>query len=69
MNKKQLIVMWCGISAIVLLGYSETSTRGHVGVNWDKFLLWILMISLVAGGLIITFKDKNPENEQDNGDN
>jgi hypothetical protein len=69
MNKKQLIVMWCGISAVVLLGYSETSTRGYPSVNWDDFILWTFMISLVAGGLICTFrdkKDKKPKDEQEN---
>jgi hypothetical protein len=69
MNKKQLIVMWCGISAIVLFGYLETSTRGHVGVNWDNFILWSIMISLVAVGLICTFrdkKDKKPKDAQNN---
>ncbi len=61
MNKKQLIVMWIGIGAIVLAGFQE-SVRYKGG---STFLLWTLLIALVTGGLIITFADKKDNKSKD----
>lgn len=59
MNRKQLICMWFGIAAIVWVGLLTTPLVSAYGdVDWDGFLLWTILISLVTSGLIITFKDK-----------
>jgi hypothetical protein len=62
MNKKQLIVMWIGIGAIVLAGFQEMA---HYK-GGSTFILWTFLIALVTGGLIVTFKDKKPKDEKDN---
>jgi len=67
MNKKQLKFMWCGIVAIVLAGLQETRMFGYGSVDWSNFILWTILISLVVGGLIYTFrdkKDKKPKADQ-----
>lgn len=72
MNKKQLICMWCGIAAIVLVGYGNLGKLtcwyhyligdGYGGaVTYGSllhFFLPVFLISLVTGGLIYTFRDK-----------
>ena len=66
MNKKQLVSMWVGIVAIVWAGSQEAEVfyvGGH-DVDWGNFLLWAILIALVTGGLIYTFKDKKPKDEQ-----
>jgi hypothetical protein len=77
MNKKQLISMWCGIAAIVLVGLSQVGhltdlagggRRGDPVVAYGGFLdfvVYAFLISLVTAGLILTFKDKNPKKPQD----
>ena len=61
MNKKQLVVMWIGIGAIVLAGFQEMVH--YTGAS--TFLLWTFLIALITGGLIVTFKDKKTKDEQD----
>jgi hypothetical protein len=69
MNKKQLIVMWCGIAVIVLAGLfplvQKPARRLEIGFLFKDynylqfnviFILWVL-VALVTIGLIITFRD------------
>jgi len=71
MNKKQLIVMWCGIGVIVLAGLfplvKKPNRRLEIGFLFDDYqymvftvilMIWILA-ALVTVGLVITFKDKS----------
>lgn len=56
MNKKQLIVLWIGIVAILIpVLPSIFSAIGAVA----QLLLWSFIVILVCGGLICTFKDKD----------
>lgn len=73
MNKKQLIVMWCGIGVIVLAGLfplvKKPNRRLEFGFLFDDYqyleftlilmiMIWILA-ALVTVGLVITFKDNS----------
>jgi hypothetical protein len=71
MNKKQLIVMWCGIAVIVLAGLfplvQKPNRRLEIGFLFKDynylqfnviFIIWVL-VALVTIGLIITFKDNS----------
>lgn len=71
MNKKQLIVMWCGIAVIVLTGLfplvQKPSRRLEIGFLFEDykymefaviFILWVLA-ALVTIGLVITFRDNS----------
>jgi len=55
MNQKQLIAMWCGIAAIVLAGLTVIKNYGLV--CFYGFFVWVLIVVLVTGGLIYSFKD------------
>lgn len=56
MNKKQLIVLWIGIVAILIpVLPSIFSAIGAVA----QLLLWSFIVILVCGGLICAFKDKD----------
>jgi Ca2+-dependent lipid-binding protein len=54
MNQKQLITMWCGIAAIVLAGLTVIENYGLV--CFYGFSVWVLIVALITGGLIYTFK-------------
>ena len=69
MNRKQLIVMWCGIAVIVLTGLfplvRKPARRLEIGFLFDDYgylvfplilIIWIL-VALVTIGLLITFRD------------
>jgi hypothetical protein len=71
MNKRQLIVMWCGIAVIVLTGLfpliQYPARRLEIGFLFDDYkyleftvilIIWVL-VALVTIGLIITFRDKS----------
>jgi hypothetical protein len=71
MNKKQLIVMWCGITVIVFTGLfplvQKPNRRLEIGFLFDDykylefaviFVIWVL-VALVTIGLVITFKDNS----------
>jgi hypothetical protein len=71
MNKKQLIVMWCGIAVIVLAGLfplvKKPNRRLEIGFLFDDYeylqctvilIIWVL-VTLVTVGLVITFKDNS----------
>ena len=60
MNRKQIISMWCGILAVGWVCFRRIPSSGifHYDGDWDGFFLWIILIGLVTGGLILTFKDK-----------
>ena len=71
MNKKQLIVMWCGIAVIVLAGLfplvKKPNRRLEIGFLFDDynylafaviFIIWVLA-ALLTVGLVITFKDNS----------
>ena len=73
MNRKQLIVMWCGIAVIVFTGLfplvKKPNRRLDVGFLFDDyrymeftviFMIWIL-VALVTIGLVITFKDNSKD--------
>lgn len=55
MNKKQLIVMWCWIAVIVGSGFMN---EWDSSTDMRSFCLLTFLYSLIAGGLIITFRDK-----------
>lgn len=55
MNQKQLITMWCGITAIVLAGLVVIGRYGLVRTY--GFSVWVFIVVLVTGGLIYSFKD------------
>ncbi|UCH58458.1 MAG: hypothetical protein JSV61_09565 [Anaerolineales bacterium] len=71
MNKKQMIVMWCGIALIVLTGLfplvQKPARRLEIGFLFEDYeyleftvtlIIWIL-VALVTIGLIITFRDNS----------
>ena len=55
MNQKQLITMWCGITAIVLAGLNVIENYGLV--CFYGFFVWVFIVALVTAGLIYSFKD------------
>jgi len=81
MNKKQLIVMWVGISFVVLMGilppmnimgdrfrYKIFMLLGKSSsfVDFGKLLIQCSIVGIITVGLIITFKDKKPKDEENN---
>jgi hypothetical protein len=71
MNKKQLIVMWCGIGVIVLAGLfplvQKPNRRLEIGFLFEDynylqlaviFIIWVL-VALLTVGLVITFRDNS----------
>ena len=71
MNKKQLISLWVGVVAvafcvsIAILAYHDSvhGRRSFIACS-DFWALFGLLVVIVTGGLITTFKDgKNRENE------
>ncbi|HIJ67685.1 MAG TPA: hypothetical protein HPP87_13930 [Planctomycetes bacterium] len=56
MNKKQLIVMWLGIGVIILFAFVRIVDTYRP--DYAYFAVWVLLVVLVAGGLIYTFRDK-----------
>jgi len=61
MNTKQLIAMWCGIGAFALVGVYEYWNILWRGVR-TLLIPWLVVI-VITGGLIITFKDKKPKDK------
>ena len=61
MNQKQLISMWCGITAVVLAGLTVIKNYGLVSLY--GFCVWVFIAALVTAGLIYTFKDQRPKDE------
>ena len=62
MNKKQLILMWCGILAIVFFAFLELLEPYRS--NYANFGVLLLSIVLITGGLFVTLKgkkDKKPK--------
>lgn len=57
MNKKQFITMWCGIAAVVLAGINVIGNYGLV--CFYGFFTWVLIVAVVTGGLIYSFKDRS----------
>ena len=79
MNKIQKITLWAGIIVIVAMGLfppvkpiyrhpSPTITYRFLyearDVRFTKLLTQWVIVSVVSGGLIYTFKDKKPKDEQ-----
>ena len=75
MNRKQLIVMWCGIALIVLTGLfplvRKPARRLEIGFLFEDYgylvlplilIIWLL-VALVTIGLLITFKDSSKGNK------
>jgi hypothetical protein len=58
MNWKQLVCMWFGIAAIVVLGLLVLYVEHFAYMGYKGFFLRALLVALVTGGLIVTFKDK-----------
>ena len=69
MNKRQLIIMWCGIAVIVLAGLfplvKKPNRHLEIGFLLDDYehlqcnvilIIWVL-VALVTISLVITFKD------------
>lgn len=80
MNKRQLIVMWCGIGVIVLTGLfpfvKKPNRRLEMGYLLDDYkylqidvilIIWALA-AVVTIGLIVTLKDKPKDNNVDTKD-
>lgn len=77
MNKRQLIVMWCGIGVIVLTGLfpfvEKPGRRLGMGLLlddyrhlvWDAIVVVWVLAALVTIGLIATLKDKPEDREID----
>ncbi|MHC4571830.1 MAG: hypothetical protein ACYS0C_07125 [Planctomycetota bacterium] len=64
MNKRQLVCMWLGIVAIVGLGLLAQYVEHFAYWGYKGFCFRAFLVALVTGGLIITFKDKKPKDEQ-----
>ena len=64
MNNKQIVAMWCGITAIVLAGLSVIEYYGLA--CFYGFSVWVFIVALTTGGMIYSFEDgsgrkmKNP---------
>jgi hypothetical protein len=71
MNKRRLIVMWCGIAVIVLAGLfpliQKPARRLEIGFLFEDYeylefnvilIIWVL-VALVTIGLVITFRDNS----------
>ena len=58
MNRNQLISLWCGIGAIVLMGLPTIGNH----IRYSAFFLWVFLVALITGGLIYTFKGQKAEN-------
>lgn len=63
MNKKQLISMWCGIVAIVIVGLYNLLVP--YSLDYNRFCLWVFIVALVTGGLIYTLRDKQSKKDKD----
>jgi hypothetical protein len=67
MNKKQLVVMWIGIAAFVIIGLLTKSRVGRVprdGYNdYSPLIVRLTSTALVTAGLIYTLKDKKPKDK------
>ena len=57
MNKRQLISMWVGIGLVVVACFA---------FQGEEFFRMTTMVTFVTGGCIITFKDKQPKDDQKN---
>ncbi len=55
MNQKQFVIMWCGITAIVLAGFAVIENYGLVCSY--GFAVWVFIVTLVTSGLLYTFKE------------
>ena len=80
MNKRQMIVLWAGIAAIVLICLFPPTTLQSVyaGGRWPstnkrtdtgRLVGYLVAVSVVTGGLIYTLRDKEgktrkPESKQ-----
>jgi len=58
MNRNQLISMWCGIGAIVLMGLPTIGNH----IRYSAFFLCVFLVALITSGLIYTFKGQKAEN-------
>ena len=65
MNRKQIISMWLGIVAFVFVGIVRLNNMGYSDISTtiiSLIVMWIC-ISVVAAGLIYTFRDKIPKSK------
>lgn len=67
MNKKQLVVMWVGISVFIIVGFNTNTTRtfGSHRTNslvavtdYGPLIFRLLSVTIVTGALLITFKNR-----------
>ncbi len=70
MNRKQMISMWLGIAAFVVVSLStKTSYDGGSRDNivlytyYGPLIAYLLSICIVTAGLIYTFRDKTPKSK------
>jgi len=80
MNKKQIIVLWIGIAAIVVMGIippwvvsiqGAIEQRGYgfilippekyCHINTSRLYVQWIMVAVVTGGFLVTFKDKKKD--------
>lgn len=66
MNWKQILSMWLGIVAIVGLGLLAQYVEHFAYWGYKGFCFRALLVALVTGGLIITFKNKKATKPKDN---
>ena len=71
MNKRQKICLWVGIIAFAFVGLISqksniytTNTIPDTVVYISRLLVRWVIIGVITGGLIYTFKDKKPQDEQ-----
>lgn len=58
MNKKQKIVLWLGIAVFVLMGLYPPADFDGAALDPPQLLIQWAMVVVVAGGLLVTLKDK-----------
>lgn len=58
MNSKQLVCMWIGIAAIVGLAFLGLYVEHCAYWGYEGFFFRAFLVALVAGGLILSFRDK-----------
>jgi uncharacterized membrane protein SpoIIM required for sporulation len=71
MNKKQLIAMWSGIILIAIPILWNIFFNGDINFLGEykfvsmKLIYWIIVVVLVTGGLMCTFKTKDSKSKID----
>jgi general stress protein CsbA len=63
-NKKQLKAMWVGIVLIAFYGVVLVFGGGNISAGtFLHFFVWFMVVSIICGGLIVSFADKREKKE------